>query len=451
MQRYGAYKDSGVEWIGEIPEGWGVIRSQYAVSLRQNGNWGDEPSDPDEGEFCLRAADFDYEHLRFKDATNYVKRCFSKEKFEQVRLFEGDLVVEKSGGGEKTPVGRALVFRGGFEACYSNFLERLRVERSRALPVFFFYWWTACYQSGLLVNYFNQTTGIQNLNTSALLSEMEIALPPLPEQQAIADYLDAKTAEIDSIVSQTERSIELLREYRKSVISEAVTKGLDPDAPMKDSGVEWIGEIPEEWNSRNLGACSLLIQTGPFGSQLHQSDYGKDGDVAVINPTDIVDGAIEIDRAHLISAEKAKELGKHLLSPGNLVIGRRGEMGRCALVESDEQALCGTGCLKVVLDGTVLPKYIAAQLISQSVKEYLELNAVGTTLKNLNTNIVASIPIVIPSLPEQQAIADYLDAKTAEIDSLIADKKRQVELLKEYRKSLISEAVTGKFKVPGLE
>ena len=223
LNAHAPLRDSGIPWIGKVPVGWEVMRAKNCVKRRQNGNWGTDAGTSEIDKFCVRAADFDYKRLSFVPCEQMICRSYTAEQFEKVSLNPGDIVVEKSGGGEKVPVGRALLFRGDFEACYSNFLERLILNKEVVLPEFFIYWWSSNYQKGWFKPYFNQTTGIQNLNSHSLLSNTFISVPPLTEQQEIARYLDEKTAQIDALVSAKQRQVQLLRELRASVIAEAVT------------------------------------------------------------------------------------------------------------------------------------------------------------------------------------------------------------------------------------
>lgn len=443
MERYESYKDSGVEWIGEIPEGWETVRAKTCVKTRQNGNWGDEERAGDIDIPCLRAADFNYQCLCFNHPDTFVKRAYNEATYLRYLLEPGDIVVEKSGGGAKVPVGRALLFRGGYGACFSNFLERIRVDEEKVAPAFFFYWWTMSYQAGWFIPFFSQTTGIQNLNTGELLSQCFVPLPPLAEQRAIADYLDAKTAEIDAAVADVERSIGLLGEYRRSVVSEAVTKGLDPDAPMKDSGVEWIGEIPEGWEISRLK--QQLVERKEVNNPV-KTDF-------ILSLTNTKGVIPYSEKGDIGNKSKDDLTGYHIARPGDIVL-------------NSMNVIIGSVGLSNYF-GAVSPVYytLFPRNPSADVRFFnyiFQMPAFQDSLKGLGNGIMEirmripmsklnDVLLPVPSHQEQMIIADYLDAKTAEIDVLIADKRRQVDLLKEYRKSLISEAVTGKFKVPGLE
>lgn len=439
-------KDSGIEWIGEIPKEWKIIRMKNMIVSREGGAWGEDKANNENDVICLRIADFDYSKLRFKDSNQLTIRNYKPEIKKRLLLSQDDILLEKSGGGEKTPVGRAVIFDKKYEALFANFMERLRTNKNTN-PKYFLYILTAFYQNKHMLNYIKQTTGIQNLDINSLLSIEYSSFPPTTEQQKISAYLDDKCTKIDSIIEKQEKVIEKLKAYKLSVLTEAVTKGLNPDVKMKESGVQWIGEIPEDWEQTALKVGLADIQTGPFGSQLHAEDYIENG-IYVINPANIINGKIVIDSKCSISYEKANELAQHLLSVGDIVFARRGEMGRCACALDDGiQKLCGTGCIKLKCNDRLIPKYIILYLQTHYIKQYLELNSVGTTMLNLNSTIISNIPILIPPISEQQQIVNYLDKKCSAIDKSIEQKQAIIEKLKEYKKSLIYEVVTGKREV----
>ncbi|MGN0301757.1 MAG: restriction endonuclease subunit S, partial [Anaerotardibacter sp.] len=271
-------------------------------------------------------------------------------------------------------------------------------------------------------------------------------------QRQIADYLDSKTAEIDNQISQTQKSIELLQEYRKSVISEAVTKGLDPDVPMKDSGVEWIGEIPEGWFvTKLLYGLECSITDGP-----HETPVFYDEGIPFISAEAVSCGNGKIDFTHMrgfISREYYDQCcEKYIPRRGDIYVIKSGATtGKAAIVDTDEVFTIWSPLAAIRCDKTkLLPSYVFRFVQSDAFQKQVEDGWTYGTQQNIGMRTLEKVLVCFPSLKEQQAIADYLDSKTAEIDSLIEKKKQLIEKLQEYRKSLISEAVTGKFKVPGV-
>ena len=210
----------------------------------------------------------------------------------------------------------------------------------------------------------------------------------------------------------------------------------------KDSGVEWLGEVPEHWEMVPLGTISTSLQTGPFGSQLHSSEY-VDNETPVINPSNIQNGRLVIDPSSTVGPEVLLRLERHRLLPGDIVVGRRGEMGRCAVVTDESSGwLCGTGSLRVRLQPSATSEFVGVHLRTDFVREWLSLQSVGSTMENLNTSILARVPVPYPPVLEQQAVVEFLDRETDKIDALVAEQEKMIELLKEKRQAVISHAVT---------
>lgn len=209
------------------------------------------------------------------------------------------------------------------------------------------------------------------------------------------------------------------------------------------SRVSWAKQIPVEWETGWLGECSAAIQTGPFGSQLHATEYVTD-EIPVINPSNIVNGRIVPDWEITVDSVKADSLARHRFRKGDIVFARRGEMGRCAPIGDAEVGwLCGTGSMLVRLkEHRLLPRFASLLLSQAGVKDTLSLESVGATMDNLNTRILAKIRIPVPPLPDQWAILTFLDRETAKIDRLMAVRQKQVECLQEQRSAVIHHAVT---------
>ncbi len=265
--------------------------------------------------------------------------------------------------------------------------------------------------------------------SSSALADGVIPCPPIREQLAIASYLDAETARIDGLIDEKQRLLTLLAEAELSAIERATlpTKGMRR-VPLK----------------RFVDSLS----TGPFGSALHSSDYISDG-VAVINPTHIVDGVVVPDPDVSVTSDLAASLSAYRLRPGDIVVGRRGEMGRCAVVpDGCFDWLCGTGCLMLTPSKMkVLPEYLQLVVSSRASRDWLSLESVGSTMENLNAEILGRLPCFVPDLAEQ---LNRLSACRAELDSLASLKlhvKEEVRLLEEMRSATITDAVLGRINV----
>ena len=280
------------------------------------------------------------------------------------------------------------------------------------------------------------------------IGDMPIPVPDWPKQRVIADYLDRETARLDALVAAKERVLGLLAEKRRALITRAVTRGLDPNVPLRDSGIPWLGKIPAHWKVVQLKFASISLQTGPFGSQLHSEDYVTCG-TPVVNPSHLAGGRIHADGRVSVDEATADRLAVHHLSLGDVVFARRGEMGRCGVVEPANVGwLCGTGSIRVRLrKDSAVPHYLALLFAETGISEVLAVQSVGSTMDNLNTEILGGCHVPIPSLEEQRTIVDHVDRETIKIDAIRAATRRTITLLNERRAALISDAVTGQLEV----
>ena len=213
-------KDSGIEWIGEIPENWEVLSLKRLISARRGGAWGDDAANNYGDRICLRVADFNYDGLCIKEGDKTI-RNYNPQTIKNLRLGSNDLLIEKSGGGEKTPVGRC-VLPTGYEGClYANFIDKL-VIKAKCHRKYVTYLMYVAYLNGVNIPHIKQTTGIQNLDVERYLSERVVS-PSFDEQKKIADFLGEKCAKIDEIIALRTEQINQLKEYKKSLIYEYVT------------------------------------------------------------------------------------------------------------------------------------------------------------------------------------------------------------------------------------
>ena len=280
--KYEEYKDSGMSWIGQVPTQWKRSRLKFLFSHSNAGVWGEEEKGDENDIACFRVADFDYQkgYLGFDKLT---MRNITAKELEGRLLSQGSLLIEKSGGGDATPVGRVVRFNYEDKATCSNFVHFVTVDESHNSD-FLYYYFYAMYANKENLLYFNQTTGIQNLKVGEYLGQ-SIFIPTYEEQQAIASYLDKKCGKINGAIDVQKKKIDLLNELKQTIITNAVTKGLNPDAPMKDSGVEWIGHVPEHWEVMKLKRCST-IKTG-CTPPTNETKYYDSEDINWYTPVDI--------------------------------------------------------------------------------------------------------------------------------------------------------------------
>ena len=443
--RYPKYKPSGLEWLGVVPDHWELGRLKKWITKIESGtsvNATDEPAEEHQygvlKTSCVYSGFFDPKENKrvVQEEISRLSCPVTAETLIVSRMNTPDLIGAAGHVSQKVP---------------NIFLpDRLwQIHFVGTSPKFIHYWTcTTSYRSQVQMACTGTSSSMKNLSQDQFC-QFCLAVPSTTEQKVIIDFVDHETAKIDALIAEQQRLIELLKEKRQAVISHAVTKGLNPHVRMKDSGVEWLGEVPEGWRIVQLRMLAKMIQTGPFGSQLHSEDYVVNG-IPVINPSNIQDGKIEPDWSCSITAEDANRLSQHKLIDGDIVFGRRGEMGRCALVSATEVGwICGTGSLNVRLLPEVFPPFISIYLRTEYVREWLKLESVGSTMDNLNTQILGAIKLPLPNLSEQTTIVAYLETELAKFDTLTIEAQRGISFLQERRTALISAAVTGQIDVRG--
>lgn len=440
-------KDSGVEWMGDMPADWKLLPIKRCIVSHMSGAWGKEAQKNADDCICLRVADFDYERFIFKNTPieNLTKRNFQSSNIESLLLKKGDILLEKSGGGDKTPVGRTVIFDKNYPAVFSNFLERLRCENI-INPSFFQYIFSTLYKSGFVQKYIKQTTGIQNLDFTAMFAKEKFPLPSLEEQQRIADYLDRQCAAIDASIEKEKESIRRLEEYRQSVITEAVTRGLDPTAPRKDSGMEWAEYIPTHWN---ITLARFAIKK--IADIDHSMPKAIEAGFPYIMTKDLRPFASQINFSECkqISESDYLALSKKITPTiGDIIFARYASIGTVCYVDIKQAFLPSYSCVVIrpdsrILVGKFLYWFLQSDTFSHETTRIINTNTQG----NIGIDSLYKTHIILPPIAEQQQIAAYLDEQCGAIDRLISQKETLIAKLTEYKKSLIYETVTGKREV----
>jgi type I restriction enzyme S subunit len=334
-------------------------------------------------------------------------------------------------------------------AVCSNFVARVTVAQGHDAR-FLTYLHAALYSLRINTRHIKQSTGIQNLDSASYLSEPS-GIPAETEQRTISAFLDRETMRIDALVEKKERLIELLEEQRSALITRAVTKGLDPTVPMKDSEVEWLGEVPAHWVILALSRIALSRCDGPFGSGLKSEHYSDSG-VRVIRLQNIGwTEFLETDEAY-VDAAYARQLGDHSVLADDLLVAGLGDeshpVGRaCVAPHGIGPAMVKADCFRFRLDGRrILPSFAAYQLSATASAAAGSLST-GATRARMNLTATASRKIGLPPVCEQLAIVNALDKGAGEVNRLVAKVRDAIERLKELRTALISAAVTGKIDV----
>jgi len=415
-------RDSGIPWLGNVPIHWTTRRLKTNLCRNDGGVWG-EDFDPD-GTVVLRSTEQTVGgDWKIDDPA---RRSLSVSERAGAMLAEGDLVITKSSGSDlhigKTSIVTAEVAALG--CCFSNFMQRLRCD-GRTSPRFAYYILNSPIGREQMVYGSNTSTGLANLN-GGVIGNIVAAWPPLPEQEAIAGWLDERTRRVDELVAAKRRLIDLLAEQRSALITHAVTKGLDASVPTKPSGVEWIGAVPRHWTVKRLRYL-CLIQTGDKDTV----DAIDDGEFPFFVRSQTVEhiDSFTFDCEAVLTAGDGVGVGKVF----HHYVGKFDVHQRVYVMYRFKN---------------ILGRYLYYFLKEQFYKVALE-GAAKSTVDSLRRPMFTGFPVSLPPLEEQRSIVAHLDAACAKLDDLTTAAEAAIARLTEYRQALISAAVTGKINICG--
>ena len=414
---YKEYKASNVDWTDSIPQHWNTQRLRNSLSSHTSGVWGAD-ADGISDLPCLRVADFDRNQWRVR-TDNPTTRAITQSERQGKVIRSGNLLLEKSGGGEKQPVGTVVLYDHELEATCSNFIEKLVVAESHD-PRFLKYVHSTLYGLGVNRRSIKQTTGIQNIDLNSYLSE-KFPFPPPKEQAAIVRFLDHADEQIRRYIASKERLIALLEEERQALVHQGVTRGLDPTVRLKPSGVEWLGEVPEHWSVQRLktvcqmksgeGITAMSIESegeypvyGGNGLRGYTSDFTHDGEHVLIGRQGALCGNVHVVEGRFWASEHA--------------------------VVATPHPKCMVGWLGPVLEAMNLNQY-----------------SISAAQPGLAVERILNLWIVVPTQEEQSTVAEQIGEQATEIASTMAQARRQIDLMNEYRTRLIADVVTGQLDV----
>ena len=434
MKQYERYKDSGIQWLGDIPRHWSVVPLKYNLSLKGRIGWNGLKSDEfkeDSYAYLVTGQDFTKADIDWSKCYQIDKDRYDEDPF--IQLANGDLLVTKDG-----TIGKVAKVSGlDKPACLNSGIFVIK-QIKKAFIQDYLYW---TFVSNQLVDFnnFNSTgSTIQHLYQN-VFENMPLLVPTIDEQQAIASYLDYKVGQIDAAIKEKGGMLEDLEAYRTAIISEAVTKGLDKNVEMKDSGIDWIGKIPSNWDIVKLSWVYPNIGSGTT-PDTNNNNYYTDEGINWLQTGDLNDGEI-IETSKHITELALKERSLRLYPKGSLVIAMYGAtIGKVGILQIDtttNQACC-------VLPPNEIMSILYTKFTLQAAKEYLLQQSVGGGQPNISQAIIKSLLIPMPSLEEQRKIADYLQSRYEQIEKTASELQSSIEDLKSYKSSLISEAVTGK-------
>lgn len=446
MGRYSKYKQSGIEWIGDIPEHW--IKTKFKYETTKSVQYGLNTNSEkyvDDGVRFLRTTDID----DYGNICDEGVRISPDEIPNDYLLQRFDFLISRSG-----TLGRTYLHLSDERYSYAGYLVRFNFGDLIKSKFIFYYSKSKNFLDWIVLNTIQSTIG--NVNGEKY-SNLEFVSPPLSEQLQIVQFLDERTELIDKLISTKERKIDLLKQQRTSLINEVITKGLNPDVKMKDSGVEWIGEIPEHYSvitlHKLLQTNKLEFQDGNHGGEHPNPEEFEDVGVPFIKPKDIQDGKVEWDTCDKLPIDRCQRFRIGFSFNNDvLLVNRGGSIGKVCFVNDfkedfpyfviNPQVTYLRG--KNGLDSKFVFYITKSDIFRCGVDLIL---GHGSTFPFLGLSNMGDFQMVLPPIQEQQQIVDYLDTRTKEIDDLVSMEQKKIDLLKEYRQSLISEVITGKINV----
>ena len=423
-----AMKESGIEWVGLMPDTWSVIPNKYVMHKEKN--------------LCEKWTGEDVMSLTMNGV---IVRDLQNPTGKMPATFDGYQYIEDGDllmclfDIDVTPrcVGK-VTHNGVTSPAYSNF----KVHDNASRDYFYYYYLMVDNTKELL----HLAKNLRHSFTEEQLGQLKVPMPPLSEQQAIADYLDETCSQIDEIIAEAKASIDEYKELKQSVIFEAVTKGLDKNVEMKDSGVEWIGEIPVDWNIAKINRVAWTT-SGATPLRSKETEYYDNAVIRWVRTLDLNNGHVT-DSSEKITETALKNSSCSIMPVKTVCVamyGGSGTIGKSGILEVEcatNQAICSIVSDKKVLN----PDYL--HYVIMAVRKYWMKYAVGTRKgPNINQQIIAQMRIPIPQLSKQDIIVNHLDKVTDKCDSLISEKESLINDLEAYKKSLIYEVVTGKRRV----
>ena len=446
MKKYDNYKDSGVEWIGEIPEHWVSSKVKFEI-LPKGYKAGPFGSSLITSELLLQGTIkvFSPEHVAEKEI--FEEWYLPEERAEEMSQFlvkDKDVVLPIVG-----TLGLARVFNSSSDGngIINQRLARISCNPIKLIPEYFCIIMkdTRNYQEYFQI----QARGsiLSHLNKETIVS-MPLVLPEIEEQQLIINYLDRKTTQIDTLIAKKEQFISLLQEERTAIINQAVTKGLDPNVPMKDSGIEWLGEIPEHWEVKKLKLLANI--QGRIGFKGYTvGDLVSEGEGALTLGAKHIDkfNQLNLSNPEFISWDKYYESPEIMVQIGDIILTQRGTLGKVILIKEDIGKATINPSMVILSKLKANDYFLYYFFNSDYFKSWIDLTNTATAVPMISQGQLGNLKLVLPNNDEQNQIVNSIQKSIKKIDDIIVKAQQEIELLKEYKTALISEVVTGKVDV----
>lgn len=449
MKKYPVYKESGVQWMANVPAEWHPFRLKHLLSCSVAGLWGTEPLEDGADIICYRAADFDFaKGVLRTDKITY--RSIQLDDKNPRLIKEGDILLEKSGGGEKTPVGRVVRANAIGRSTCSNFVHKLTPDTQKVNPSFLYYLLRSFYSEGQTNLLYTQTTGIQNLNMFGYLNSV-FFIPSLLEQKSIAYWLDAKCDRIDSILSQVDAKIAQLQRLRKAIIANVVFRGINFQGTLRESGLRWMPQIPSHWETIRLKRLGRFCK----GLTFTKSDLEEEGHRVIsygqVHAKSNSGVSLSEDLIRYVPDSIVAKGTKAKVNKGSFIFADTSEdlegCGNCVYNNSSEILYAGYHTIILQMNEFADNRYLAYLFLTDEWRSQIRNSVNGVKVYSITQAIMNQCDVVLPPKSEQTEIADYLDDKCLKIDNMIAKYEKQKELLARYRKAIITQAVTGQICV----
>ena len=436
MERYSEYKDSGVKWLGEIPSHWEVMPIKHISKV----NSGATPKTSVQGYWdgnitWVTPADFKTD-TKFVLKGNRNITSLGVKSCSTVLLPKGSLVFSK-----RAPIGQVSILKLPLctnQGCFG-------IIPNESMNNCFLYYSLAIHAKSF--NTLGSGTTFRELSFSAF-SSYKISVPPKAEQDAIVRYLDAATSKIDKAIAMQQKMIDLLNERKQIIIQNAVTKGINENVEMKDSGVEWIGMIPKHWEIKRLKY--VMHSYGRIGFRGYGTDDIVDeGQGAItLSPSNIQDSSMDYSKKTYLSWSKYYESPEIMIKNGDVLMVKTGSSyGKCAVVKGLPMECTINPQLVVFKEHKELPEFLAYSFQTTYAKCFINTSVIGGTIPTISQEKINNYFFPFPPKTEQQAIVAYLDKEMQRFDSAISNCQRQISLLQERKQIIINEVVTGKVKV----
>lgn len=435
-----SFKYSGVHWLGKIPSHWNVIALKRYASYISRGRSPNYTDDKDKGIPIINQACIYWDGLRLENVKLQDSNMLTGYRG---KIHPGDLLINSTGTGT---LGRIGVFNLPGDYLADSHVTIVRPTKEVFAKYLYYILQTDVYQGYIYSVLATGATNQIELSREGL-SNTPIIVPPPETQKSIAHFLDRKTAAIDTLIAKKQHLIQLLEEKRTALINQAVTKGLNSNVPIKDSGIPWIGEIPERWEVLRLRRLISDKVAGPYGSSLTKSMYVSAG-YRVYGQQQVIPENFTVGD-YYISPEKLLEMQRYLVQPKDVLVTVMGTIGRVAVVpEEIEPGIINPRLVKyVVRQKYILPHFFAWVFRSKAGEAQLSEMAQGVTMDGLNLTVLSDLWMPVPPLEEQNNIVTHIHKVTDKNDQLQSAVRKQIEKLQEYRRLLITAVVTGKLAI----